>query len=136
MRIVRQVKLRLFVLIVATTVCPALAGAAFKDEIPTVAQLRSEVQANPRVTPPSLLKFASLVREKQEEAARSEPMAQALLPELKKCVLDRGIDTVNSARAYCLSGALALGARFASIKPLADEIRDQASPDIVRLLPD
>jgi hypothetical protein len=119
----------------ATTLYSAAAGAAFKDEIPTVAQLRSEVQGNPRVTPPSLLKFASFVREKQEEANRSEPLAQALLPELKKCVLDTSIDTVNSARAYCLAGAISLGGRFASIRPLADEIRNQASPDIIRLLP-
>ena len=66
MRILKRVKSRRLFLIMATTLYSAAAGAAFKDEIPTVAQLRSEVQGNPRVTPPSLLKFASFVRERAQ----------------------------------------------------------------------
>ena len=124
--------LTLLFLIVAKSVA---AQVTFKDAIPTISQLRAEVQANPHFTPPSLLKFAVFVQGKRDEALQSEQSSQTLFSELKPCVLDSSIMTANSVRAFCLSAAISLGEKFSSIKPLANDLRSQTPADVIRLLP-
>jgi hypothetical protein len=109
------------------------APAPLRDSIPSLDQLRREVAANPDIYPPSLHNFATVLGGRME-AAKSQDAAESLFVELKDCVLDTSISTGVSVRALCLAAALKLGDSFPTIKPSAEAVKNQAPPEVLRLL--
>ena len=110
----------------------AIMPAKMPIQVPNRDQIQQEVAADPHHTPISLLNFGASLGQKMERALESEAEAFQLFSELKGCVLDSAnIDTIQ---AICLSNAEIIAENYPKFEEHFSDLKDQASPDALRLI--
>ncbi len=100
---------------------------------PDAATYRAEVERNPHETPPSLLRFAAEVAQRQAEVQRTPHLRGTLFDDLGRCALDAQRQLPSSARSFCLLQLRQLASRHPA--QFAEPLRDLLSqtPDAVAL---
>ncbi|MEO5969077.1 MAG: hypothetical protein ABIQ95_04050, partial [Bdellovibrionia bacterium] len=100
---------------------------------PGLDQVRKEVQANPHLTPGSILEFASHLGSKMELALKSEEQGNLVFKELEDCTLNTIDYSPVSIRAVCLSNANVLGQRYSSLQLKYQALLGKADSESIRL---
>ena len=103
------------------------------ETMPSVESMRSEVEANPHRTPPSLLAFAAQLAPRFDEALKSPVAAEKFFGELKDCVQALPSTNTRSVRALCLMNVRRIGEKLPAFHARVNEFLEKADPEIVRL---
>ncbi len=99
---------------------------------PTVEQIRGDIEANPHITPPSLLVFAVRAYERMEQV-RSQEAARALMDEIKSTMVEPELLPAVVQATY-LEQARELAERYPALADAADVMWHSASQEVLALM--
>lgn len=99
-------------------------------EAPTIERVRKQVAANPHVTPPIMIDFASHMANVMEDAAKSPENARQAATRLKDCVSNQDSGLIESARAMCLLNLARLAKNDSQIARDYESAVSDASPRV------
>ncbi len=93
---------------------------------PRLETYRAEAAQDPHGTPPSLLRFAERVAERQVQAMEDPFLRRPFFDELGRCARDSGNSLPPSVRAFCLARMETFAAKFPS--PFRTEYEREYAP--------
>lgn len=104
-----------------------------KEEMPSLNEVRAEVQKDPHETPPQLLKFSEALESKMQIALKSEAAGRLMMSQLQDCALAPPGTTSTSVSAMCLVGAKQIAAKYVSLNPEAEAMLAHADENTLRI---
>jgi hypothetical protein len=108
-------------------------GASIREQMPSLNEVRAEVQKDPLATPAPLLKFSSVLEAKIKIAMKSEAAARVIVIQLQDCALANVGQNANSASAMCLLNAHKLSNKYTSLAPEVDAIDSRTDHNTLRI---